>query len=639
MEILDGSLYEKSIRFSIEDIHTYRLDYEKGGVNVSRRHKFGEKEYTNEYIIRTERRAELNEKSEERLKQLKYRLVAHSEAFLVNKVRRSMSIENIDYTSILAIRLEDEIAVRAKMFLDTLSQVYINYSQRSDSLINARTLFHIGNQIDTLKVRLDTIETELEMYRKDSTILNLDKESDKFFEEWVKYDGDRRRFELQLQSINNLEKYMKNTKDHNLIPPSFYVLERDDFLEQSLQELYTKQIQKNRSEFDIRFQHAGMQQLDSTISTMKKDILLYIEDTRIAITQKIKDVTKQTNQYAGLMKRVPRRQRDMLSIERENQVNEKLYLFLLEKQANTQIARAGITPQMKIIERSRSIGKVGPNKERIYYIFILAGFILAGLITFIRYIYFDNIERVQDLKDITNLAVLGGIPVHKEIETQQLVIHSKPKSQITEAFRNLRTNLTYLNPDKEARVVLVTSVHPGEGKTFLSSNLASVLAKSEKRVLLIDLDLHKPKIQTTFNLTNEKGVSSFLIGKVEIKDIITKLPDMSLDVILSGPVPPNPSELILNEKLLELIQFTREEYDVVIVDTPPIGLISDAMVFLKQVDVGVFVMHTNMAKRQGVEFLEEIVKKSGVSSYGLVLNNIKTKKWRAYGGGYGMRYG
>ena len=397
---------------------------------------------------------------------------------------------------------------------------------------------------------------------------------------------------------------MKSTKDHNLIPPSFYVLERDDFLEQSLQELYTKQIQKNRSEFDIRFQHAGMQQLDSTISTMKKDILLYIEDTRIAITQKIKDVTKQTNQYAGLMKRVPRRQRDMLSIERENQVNEKLYLFLLEKQANTQIARAGITPQMKIIERSRSIGKVGPNKERIYYIFMLAGFILAGLITFIRYIYFDNIERVQDLKDITNLAVLGGIPAHKEIETQQLVIHSKPKSQITEAFRNLRTNLAYLNPDKEARVVLVTSVHPGEGKTFLSSNLASVLAKSEKRVLLIDLDLHKPKIQTAFDLTNEKGVSSFLIGKLEIKDIITKLPDMGLDVILSGPVPPNPSELILNEKLLELIQFAREEYDVVIVDTPPIGLISDAMVFLKQVDVGVFVMHTNMAKRQGVEFLE-----------------------------------
>ena len=151
MEVLDGSIYEKSIRFSIENMNTYKLDYEKGGVNISRRHNFGEKEYTNEYIIKTDRRAELNENSVERLKQLKYRIVPHSETFLVNKIRRSMSIDNIDFTSILLVRLEDEIAVRAKMFLDTLSQVYINYSKRSDSLINAKTLYHIGNQIDRIK--------------------------------------------------------------------------------------------------------------------------------------------------------------------------------------------------------------------------------------------------------------------------------------------------------------------------------------------------------------------------------------------------------------------------------------------------------------------------------------------------------
>ncbi|MBT5402557.1 MAG: hypothetical protein HOL28_03855, partial [Crocinitomicaceae bacterium] len=341
MELLNSSLYEQSIRFSIVDMDTYKLDFENNGSKFSRLHKFGEKDYTNDYIIKTIRRAELNEKSESRLKQIKYRFIVHSESFLVNKIRSSMSIDNLDFTSILSIRLEDQIAVRAKLFLDTLSHVYINYSKRSDSLLNERTLYHIGNQIDTLKSRLDTIENELEVYRKDSTILDLGKESEKFFNQWVKYDGQRRTYQLQLQSINNLENYMKNTKDHNLIPPSFYMLEKDNFLEQSLQELYTKQIQKNRAQFDMRFQHAGMQQLDSTISTMKKDILLYIEDTRVAIKQKINEVSNQTEQYAALMRRVPRRERDMLSIARENQVNEKLYVFLLEKQANTQIAKAG----------------------------------------------------------------------------------------------------------------------------------------------------------------------------------------------------------------------------------------------------------------------------------------------------------
>ncbi len=639
IDVVNSSLEGIPINFVIENVDTYRLEYELDGVPFVRTHHFEQREVNEDYIIQTERRPELSKRSEKRLNQLKYEIIVHSKGSLISKIRKSLSIENVEYTTILQIQLADHIPARAKMFLDTLSKVYIDYSEETEDTIHARTLFHIGNQIDTLKVRLDTLETDLENYRKDSSILDLGKESNEFFEQWVSFDAQRRTLVLQLQSIDNLEKYIQRTKDHNLIPPSSYVPDKDDFLQRSLEELYTMQIQRNNATLDIKPTHAQMHQIDSLILTLKKDILRYLNDTRQALVEKRQAVEKQLSQYAGLIKKVPRKERDMLSIQREKQVNEKLYLFLLEKQANTEIAKAGITPQVKIIEKARSVGKVGPNKNKIYYIFILVGVVIAILIAFIRYLYFDKIEKLQDLRDLTSLPILSGIPNHKEIDSEKLVIAARPKAQITEAFRHLRTNLSYLNSTSDSKVILVSSIFPGEGKTFLSSNLAMVLAKSQKKTLLVDLDLHKPKVHQSFDLNNDNGVSSYLIGKKSIEEITKELPEESAHLILSGPVPPNPSELMLSQKLKELIEYGRKNYEVVILDTPPIGLISDAMVLLDKVDVGIFVMNTNVANRRGVEFLEEIVAKSKVNSAGLVLNGIKTRKWNRFRLGYGYGYG
>jgi tyrosine-protein kinase Etk/Wzc len=189
-------------------------------------------------------------------------------------------------------------------------------------------------------------------------------------------------------------------------------------------------------------------------------------------------------------------------------------------------------------------------------------------------------------------------------------------------------------------MILVSSIHPGEGKTYVSTNLSSIIAKAHKRVLLIDFDLHKPKIHKMFNKANDKGISNILIGQLKIEEVINKQLQEGLDVVFAGPVPPNASELVLSQKVDQILKFAKENYDLVVLDTPPIGLISDAIILLKNVDAGIFVMNVNFARKQGVRFLEEVAMKNNLTNVGITLNNVKTQRWKYYSkyGGYGYAY-
>jgi len=186
---------------------------------------------------------------------------------------------------------------------------------------------------------------------------------------------------------------------------------------------------------------------------------------------------------------------------------------------------------------------------------------------------------------------------------------------------------------------MVTSLHPGEGKTFTSSNLASVLAKAGKKVMLLDFDMHKPKIHKTFGLENVAGVSTYLIGKTDIGACKIQTQVDNLEVITAGPVPPNASELVLSEKVTELLNELKAAYDYIIVDTPPLMLISDSLVLMNHVDTGIYVLNTEKASKQGVRYLEEVLNQNNLTNVSLLLNNIKQKKWKYYYGKYAYRYG
>ncbi len=633
ISLLNNSLYEQVFKFNYIDNENYQLSFSLGGEVITNKHKFGEKAYTNFYVIEVNNNSFLSESGLSERALVNYQFVVHSKNFWVNQVLRGLQVENVEYTSILDISLVDPIPQRGKKFLDTLSSEYIKYTLENQLFVNENTLNFIQKQLDEVISVLEKITLEIEVAREKKGVLNLEKESTIYFDQLISFETSKRTLELDINALDNLREYILSVNDDNLMPPSFYILENDPYLKKALAKFYETQSSKVDLIYKVKEGHQDLERLKESIVTQKKDILIYINNTKEAIKEKIKDVIVEIAYFEKLVKKIPKTERDMLSINRRLQVNEKLYMFLLEKRANTFIAKSGIVPQTKVIEKARVVGAVGGNLNNILFGYIFGGILLAFIITFVKAIFFYKYEDVKDLTENTSIPVLGSLPLVKELD-----FDLPAKSAITESLRMIRTSLSYLSSNISSKVFMVTSIHPGEGKTFTSSRLAMIYAMSGKKVLLIDFDMHKPRVHQYLGLKNLKGSSTILSGKGQINDCIQGFKE-NLDVITSGPIPPNASELILSELMDDLIIYGRDNYDYVFLDTPPIGFVSDGVVLLSKVDVATFVMNTKKSNKKGVQFLEKVIQQSKIEHTGLVLNGVKQTKWKYYYGKYGYGYG
>lgn len=634
----EGELYGTPFDIKILDEEQFLLAFDYDNSRLERIHRFDEDIVENQYMLRVNRNKFLNKETFQKLSENNYRFVVNSLAHLINKYRNSISIVNEEKTSIIEISLKDELGIKAKMFLDSLTKTYVDYSIQSQIDLNENTLLYIDRQLEGVTGILDSIESQLDSYKAEKEILDLPREQVEFFNQLLIFEGERRQQLLNLESLKSLENYLLEKKDERLIPPSLYITE-DEFLRSALGELYNLEVQRSQSVFEFKEGSPASEKSNLAIQTIRANILSYIVNLRSAIRDKITDMDREISYYESKLRRLPESQRAILNIERILNVNEGMYIYLLEKKANTVIAKAAIVPQVSVIEVARNVGVVGPNKLQIIYYFLAVGFILALIISFIRTVFFDRIQNTRELKQLTSIPIIGGIPKYDGPEDERLVITPNSRTNIAESFRSLRTNLQYFGKGFDNKLLLFTSLHPGEGKTFTSVNTAAIIASGHKRVLLLDFDMHKPKVHLALGLTNEKGLSTFIIGRDHLDDIIQNTGYENFDVITAGPVPPNASELVLSPKVQQLLVELKSKYDIVIVDTPPIMLISDSMVLMRHIDVGLFVLNTDKATRSGVKYIEELLQSNKIENTALILNNIKAKKWRYYYSKYGYRYG
>ena len=303
---------------------------------------------------------------------------------------------------------------------------------------------------------------------------------------------------------------------------------------------------------------------------------------------------------------------------------------MLQKRAETNIAKAGIISDKKIIEPAYSLGVIGPNRKKTYVTFIGTALGLAALIAIIRLLVFDTIDNKEDLQNISNIAILGEIAKDDRVDEELgIAIEKHPKSHLSESFRSLRTNLEYIGSENTCKTILLTSFTSGEGKTFCSVNLAAILSKAQKRVLLIGLDLHKPKFTSYLNYNQSKGLTSYLVGKEKLNSIIYQHTDY-LDIIPSGPVPPNASELVVSKNLQDLINYFKKEYDYIVLDTPPVGALSDAISLMKFADINLFVVRAEVAKKYFVKKAEGIKKTHHPANFMFLVNNVSFKNRQYY---------
>jgi capsular exopolysaccharide synthesis family protein len=383
-------------------------------------------------------------------------------------------------------------------------------------------------------------------------------------------------------------------------------------------------------------------QIDAVFSTVQASVRNEKRSLQIAK----QDLQKNDRQNAGRIKAIPRQEREYTEIKRQQIIKETLFLFLLQKKEENYLNMSVVVPKGKMIDKARCSGApVSPQRTLILLIAFLIGFILPILVIYISDLLRYQVQNKEELEAMSEVPVLGEIP--RSDQTGNIIIRENSTNRFTEMFRLLRTNLLFVlnNPDK--KVINVVSSVGGEGKTFISINLGVSLAMLNKKVLIIGLDVRKPKLAEYLSMDNNSGITLYLLGNSDNKNLIRPSGiHANLSVITAGPVPPNPNELMAVPLLDELIADCREKYDYIILDTAPLGIVSDSFSLNRFADVSLYVVRADYTPKKNIEDATKLFLNKKVKNMYFVLNASDVHKvafrygyGQKYGYGYGNKYG
>ena len=352
------------------------------------------------------------------------------------------------------------------------------------------------------------------------------------------------------------------------------------------------------------------------------------------------NIEKSINNVEKGIRKLPVTEKNLINIQREFALNDEIYTFLLQKRAETGIAEASISSENKILDYARADNALPLTpKKKLNYIIAIIIAVLIPLMFIVLVDFFDN--KIHDRKDIERKT---SIPIIAEVghnnKSSDLVVHEYPRASISESFRKLRTNLKYIlvKKGKGPFVIAVTSTISGEGKSFTAINTASVLSALDKKTIILGLDLRKPTLHKFFNFENENGISEYLTGDKDYSSIIKKTKIKNLSVILAGAIPPNPAELIELPEMENLITKLKEDFDYIILDTPPVALVTDALLLSSFVDTNLYVIRQNYSNTSVIDFINEIQSKNDIN-LNIVMNDINLSGYYSYKYNYNYKYG
>ena len=558
---------------------------------------------------------------------------------LANKLIEDVIINPINKeTSILKLNLRERKKRKSIHILNKITEIYIRSGLNEKNLMAINTIHFIDDQLTIIQDSLSQIERKLELFKtKHPNLEIVDKEYGTYFQK-QKLDNSLSEQSVNIKYYRSLLTYLKNEKNTNSIisPTSMGISnpELNNLINQLLQ-LYAKkgELQLTTTEKNPNY-IAILSQINHTKKTIIENVNNLISSALIYEVDLINRVTT----FNKKINKLPEAEKDYLILRREYEYNEQTAIYLQQKRYEASLARAGTESDHKVIDFARldSSEPISPRKSLAYFISILIGILLPITFISLRDFFSDTIKSKSDLMNSTKIPILGLVG-HSD-NARSLVVPNASKSIIAESFRALRTNIQYLAADKEKKIITVTSSIGGEGKTFTTMNLAAIFALSGHKTVLIGGDLRKPKLHEDFKVNTSKGLSSYLINKSDLAEVIEKTEIDTLDVIASGPTPPNPAELLDSDKMKDLIIDLNKTYDYVIIDTPPIGLVTDGVILMQNADVNLYVVRHNYSKAGALNIINNLYQQKQVENVHIIINDFKHTS-SGYGYGYGYGYG
>lgn len=545
-------------------------------------------------------------------------------------------VDNIKSSSILVLSLRHTNPTIAARFLNILSQEYLLKGVERDNLIAIRTIDFIDRQLVSIVDSLQSSESQLEDYRISNNAINLDFQAQQAFQRADNLQREKSLQAVKLRYLNYLKECLTRMTDNmsELIVPS--TLDINDAVLNSLV-LEMMQLNKERNELSLnsRKDNPYISSLEEQIQHTQSSLLETVKNIYEASELKIEDIDRQLAENELRINKLPQDQRMLLNIERNFQLNDEIYTFLLTKRSEMQIQKASNVPFNEVLDAAQagSARLIAPNKRRNLASALLLGLLIPFLLIWIKDALNDKIHSVDDIKQLTDIPVIATIIV----DEQPNAVERDIRDLVLESFRTLVAGLKFTLPEQEASALMVTSAIPAEGKSYVSMRLASMYASFSKKVCLLDMDLRKARLSKNLGLQPNEGISTYLSKQSQLDTIITQS-EYGFDVLPVGPIPPNASILLASKMVGKLFNQLRKNYDLIIVDTAPVAVVSDAQYLYPMIDSVLFVSRFNVTPKPLLEKVFEDLKRKNVDTkHNIIINAVPALR-RNYGYQYGYGY-
>jgi len=546
---------------------------------------------------------------------------------LMNRVHNSLVVTEVSRGSnILLITLSDNNYNFATDFLNELTKEYQAYNRELRTQSATQTLQFIDNQLNDLAGKVNSSQTALADYQKDKGMINVSDASSRAITQLTSFESQKNILEIQNLAINQLERQVNAGKGQ--ISYNFNVEGATDPLLISLVAQYNGIVsEKAQKELTYKPTSPTITALNQRLLETQQSILSNITSTRKRIATTIGYLNSQVATINGSIHTLPNVEKNIVSLTRNFNINEKVFTYLMEKKLETQVNRSSLLPGSDVVEKAvPNETPIAPVRNKTYmFAFAIGLLIPVVLIILIRLFnpYINSIQTVEELSTTPVLGIIRRYPGKIDPFNRQLLSTVKLRTVFAESVRAVRTSLSFMAKDMGAQVIGVTSEIAGEGKSFVSINLAITLSYLDKRVIVIGTDLRRSKLHLTFDISNKTGLSTYLDGKSTLTEVIHKSKLNYLDFIPSGPVPTNPSEMLHSKTMHDLIVMLKDKYDYIFLDNAPVGLVSDAMPLLKQCDINLFVIRGGISKLSSVALADSLRSELRLDNLVMVVNGFK----------------
>lgn len=563
--------------------------------------------------------------------------VFHDVAKLAGYYSGKLSITPVNKQSnAITVSLTDPVWEKSVDILNKLIEVYEQEAVEDKNLTAANSLSFIDERLRYLTAELNDVEKNVELYKKKNDLTDVSSEAELYLRSADEYNKQLAEFDIQIDLLKSIGAYLeKEDNKYELVPSSLNI--QDVTLLNLMSKFNELQLERQRMLHTTRPDNPLIVNLNEQLNNLRLNIVENIKNIQNGLIITRGNLVSSSSKFEFRKKKVPVMERELLEINRQQGVKEGLYLYLLQKREESALSLAATVSNFRVIDPPSVSYPIGPNVPLLYFIAVLLGLGFPFGILYIRNLLNDKIQDVKDIEMATRVPVLGEIARNKTKDP--IVVLQERSNPLVEMFRLVRSNLQFTTAGKPNKVILVTSSISGEGKTFFSINLAASLVLTGKKVVVLGMDLRKPTLTRTVDISESEGITSYLSSDTLTIDEIIR-PSGVLDdlyIIPAGPVTPNPTELLMTSKVETLFETLKLSFDHIVIDSAPIGMVADSYSVAAYIDSTVYMMRCNYTLKEQIGIVDRIFREKKLKNPSIVLNDARLTK--GYGYGYGYGYG